>query len=388
MVRPTIEVPDSYPPDEPPRARHKSAAAKLNPLTVLALVCIVAVAGLAASGRLGAVALSPEQVAVKVNYLTGRSETLIEPGYKFFLPFVHEIFVLDKRVQNFEMAGQRFTDEAHVPELTVRANDGSNFRFNSIEIQYQVEPSAAQAVLNSSGPGDGYKAEWIKVHARSILRDEFGRYTAEEIADPGKVQLAFAACEERLNAALAPHGLRIVDIPQKKPIFDEAYESSIESRKVADQDVERLIAMEEQLKQERAQRFAMVEREKSIEMESLRGELDRERLTAERDATRTRSAADAFHIDRTADGAAQLAELTARARGLVDKYTKEAEGVRAQALALAKQGEVVVREALIEKLAKIRFTFIPYSRDPVPQRLEHVDARSASDVPFFAGDRQ
>jgi hypothetical protein len=192
------------------------------------------------------------------------------------------------------------------------------------------------------------------------------------------LQLAFAACEERLNAALMPYGLRIVDIPQQKPIFDQAYERSIEDRKVADQDVERLIAMEEQLRQEREQRFAMVEREKSIEMESLRGELDRERLAAERDSTRMRSAADAFKIERNADGQSQLAELVARSRGLVDKYTKEAEGVRAQALALASRGEVVVREALIERLAGVRFTFVPYSKDPAPDRLEHVDARIGS----------
>jgi hypothetical protein len=110
-------------------------------------------------------------------------------------------------------------------------------------------------------------------------------------------------------------------------------------------------------------------------MESLRGELDRERLAAERDSTRLRSAADAFRIERNADGLAAQAELVARARGLVDKYTKEAEGLRAQVEALATRGEVVVREALIERLARIRFTFVPYSKDPAPDRLEHVDAR-------------
>jgi membrane protease subunit HflC len=363
-----------YPPDEPPR-RGRGRGLKLNPLPALAFACIVVAVAMGATGRLGVVDISPEEVAVKVNYLTDSSETLVTPGYKFFVPFVEEVYVLDKRVQNFEMSGDVFRDDAHVPELTVRANDGSNFRFNSIEVQYQVEPSAAARVLADSGPGDAYKDEWIKVHARSILRDEFGRYSAEEIADPGKLQLAFAACEERLNAALTPHGLRIVDIPQQKPIFDQAYERSIEDRKVADQDVERLIAMEEQLKQEREQRFAMVEREKSIEMESLRGELDRERLAAERDSTRLRSAADAFRIERNADGLAAQAELVARARGLVDKYTKEAEGLRAQVEALATRGEVVVREALIERLARIRFTFVPYSKDPAPDRLEHVDAR-------------
>ena len=39
---------------------------------------------------------------------------------------------------------------------------------------------------------------------------------------------------------------------------------------------------------------------------------------------------------------------------------------------------MIVREALIQKLASINFTLVPYSRDPVPKRLEHVDARGAA----------
>ncbi|MEL7341960.1 MAG: PAS domain-containing protein, partial [Bacteroidota bacterium] len=39
--------------------------------------------------------------------------------------------------------------------------------------------------------------------------------------------------------------------------------------------------------------------------------------------------------------------------------------------ALAERGEVVVREALVEKLMGVKFTLVPYSRDPAPERLEH-----------------
>ena len=49
-----------------------------------------------------------------------------------------------------------------------------------------------------------------------------------------------------------------------------------------------------------------------------------------------------------------------------------------KALALEERGEVVVREALVEKLTNVRFTLVPYSRDSVPKRLEHVDARDAA----------
>ena len=376
------DIPDVFPPEgfsggprKGPRPTSGGGGGRRpSPRAILALgaILIVLTVGLAMAitGRLGFTTVETSEVAVKVNYLTGGSTVLTQPGYKFFLPAVEEVFVLDKRFQNFEMRGDQFVGNSVVPKLSVRANDGSNFRFESLEIQYALIPSAAAEVLSLAGPGDGYKDEWIKAHTRSILRDEFGRFSAEEIADPGKLQTAFAASKQRLTEALEPYGLRIIEMPQQRPNFDTEYERAIEERKVTDQDVERLVAMEDQLMREREQRLAGVEREKSIEMESLKGELDRERLGAERDAIQLRKAADAYGLEQVAAGQAQQAQLLAEARGKTEQYTKEAEGVRARAEALAERGEVVVREAIVEQLKRIRFTLVPYSRDPAPDRLE------------------
>ena len=38
-------------------------------------------------------------------------------------------------------------------------------------------------------------------------------------------------------------------------------------------------------------------------------------------------------------------------------------------------GRVVVREALVDKLLGVKFTLVPYSKDPAPQRLEHSGPR-------------
>ena len=373
------DTPDGWPPQRRPKpGRRPGSTPELSPEArrkilgaLIPFVLLVTVALLVLTGRMGVRNIAPDQVAVKVNYLTGSRTAIVNPGYQFFAPLMHELYVLDKRPQNFVMAGDDFDNYNLVPALTVRANDGSNFRFERLDIQYQVEPSSAVELLEKAGPGDGYKLEWVKTYARSILRDEFGRYSAEEIADPGILQAAFASATDRMSEALSPYGLRVLAIPQQKPVFDEEYEAAIEDRKVTDQDVERLVAMQDQLEREREQRLAAVERKKSIEMESLRGELDKERLEAERAATQTRKSADAFQIAQLAEGEAEKQQLLETARGLEQKYTKEAEGVTAQAEALAARGEVVVREALIEKLRGIRFTLVPYSRDPAPQRLEH-----------------
>ena len=204
-------APEGWPPQRRPKPKsgqRPGARAELSPearrrvLGVMIPVFLLMVGGLlVVTGRMGVINIAPEQVAVKVNYLTGKSTPIVSAGYKFYAPLIHEVFVLDKRPQNFVMAGDDFENYNLVPALTVRANDGSNFRFERLDIQYQIEPSSAVELLEQAGPGDGYKLEWVKTYARSILRDEFGRYSAEEIADPGLLQAAFASAATRMSEA-------------------------------------------------------------------------------------------------------------------------------------------------------------------------------------------
>lgn len=332
---------------------------------------------MAITGRLGVANIDAQEVAVKVNYLSGEKEVIMTPGFTIYLPFIEEVFTFDKRTQDFLMEGSKYVNNNHVPALTVRARDGSNFSINDLSIQYEIIPGDAATVLDDSGRGDGYKEEWIKAHARSALRDEFGRYSAVEVANPTVYKQAPAAARARLNELLAPHGIQLTLIKTPNPRFDREYEQAIEARKEADQEVQRLEAQVEQLEQEKEQRLAQVEREKSVEMQQLQGELVRERRRSEADAIRIKKGADEYATQRGAAGQGLQLELVAQARGLEAKYTKEAEGVASKAKALEQRGEVVVREALINKLLDIQFTLVPYSRDSEPKRLEHVDARGA-----------
>ena len=101
------------------------------------------------------------------------------PGYQFYVPFVMDVYKIDRQTQEYVMRDNDYVGMSIAPKLTVRANDGSNFRFDELKIQYEIIPGAADTILQDSGPGDDYKREWIKAYARSILRDEFGRYSAD-----------------------------------------------------------------------------------------------------------------------------------------------------------------------------------------------------------------
>ncbi|MCA8978800.1 MAG: hypothetical protein H6831_11260 [Planctomycetes bacterium] len=362
-------------PGRRPKAQINVSPAKL--LAVVVMIGLIGFVGIAAmSGNLGFKVISAQEVGVKVNYVTGNKEVMNTPGVKIYMPFLENVFTLDKTPQKFVMTGNRSNEDNRASKLTVRAADGSNFWFDTLEIQYELIPSKADVVLEDSGFGGSYKRDWVRAYSRSVLRDEFGRFDAVGVADPSNLQIAGDNSKERLDALLDPHGIRIVQIVTETPSFDPAYEKAIEDRKVADQEVERLEVERSKLLQERERRLAAVNKVKEVERTQLQGDLVRLVKEAEKDRIRVEKAADAYRVEREAEGLAARDRMVLEAEGLTAKYTKEAEGLIARAEALEKRGTVVVREALIEKLRRVRFTLIPYSKDPSPKRLEHVDARN------------
>ena len=386
-MTPDFEMPGGGDPEEDALARfkkrqRKGAANGFDKARVLAMVVPafvvitgLVVLGLAISGRLGVTQVEANEVAVRVNFLTGAETVITQPGYQFYIPYLQGIYTFDRTTQEYVMSGQQYAGANLAPRLTVRANDGSNFWFEELKIQYEIIPGTTGTVLNDSGPGELFKQEWIKAHARSVLRDEFGRYSAVEVANPTVYKRAPEEARRRMNEILHEHGVDVVRIITPNPKFDPAYEEAIETRKEADQEVQELQARAQQLEQVREQRLAAVRKENEVEMQSLTGELARERLAAERDAIRLTKAADAYSATRVAEGQAELARLSAKARGLTAKYENEAEGILERAKALEERGRVVVREALVDKLMNVEFTLVPYSKDPAPQRLEHSGPR-------------
>ncbi|KAA3608079.1 MAG: hypothetical protein DWQ01_13465 [Planctomycetota bacterium] len=376
------------PPRRPPRPKSFSATQGLPQISgrklaligapvILVLLFLLAFV----TGRGGIVEVSDTEVAVIVNYVNGNKKLETTPGYKIFLPVVQQAFKFDKSPNKFLMEGDRNLNDNHVKKLTVRAKDGSNFWFETLEIQYQLLEGEASLVLEDSGPGQAFKRNWIRAYARSILRDEFGRFSSEEVADQSNYTGATAVVKDRLNQLLEPHGITVIQIIVPKPKFDPLYEQAIKDRKVADQEVEKLKTKATALLRERERRLADIDRDKATAYEQLLGELEAERIMSERERVRVERSADAFKIEMVAAGQAEEQRMLQQARAKEEQARKEAEGLRARVDALAKRGDVLVREILAEKLASIRFNIVPYRRDPSPVRIEHLSSKPEGGQP-------
>ncbi len=332
------------------------------------------------SGSGVAVEVQPGEVAVVYNNsglaMFGEPSRVVkEQGVIMFFPFFQRVEKLDIRPQIFVMEGLQEVSDNHVKRLTVRANDGSNFYFEKVEIHYQIIPSMAAEVIGENGPGDAYKAKAIRVHTREVLRNEFGNYSFLDIADPRTYGQATAQAKEALNARLNPLGIEVTNIPPPKPKFDQRVETAIEERQNADQEVEVQQEKREKLIQEKGRRIQQVEQGKSAEYQQLIAELEARQQQASNKLISVKRETDKYVIEREASGSALRDEKVTRAKANEVAYRKEAEAMVARIKAVGEQGPDVLNREIAEhvfpQLKRVSAT--PISRAQTPVDLRYLE---------------
>jgi membrane protease subunit HflC len=317
--------------------------------------------------------IDDDQVAVVSDALSGGTRVVTTPGYDLHLPWWQVVHRLDKSPVEYRL-GQK-GDSA---QLIVRGSDGSSFWFQSVRVRYAVDPARAALVLERSGPGRAFKDGVVDAYARAILRDEFGRFTPEEIVVPDNRHAATARSRARLGEVLVRHGLVVLDLSVSKPSFVKAYETTLERRNTAEQDLERMTRKTQLAREQRQRRLDLIERGAAAQRLQLEHELGLA-LGAAAHAGEVRIKEVEQEYQQRVTTAMTLAEtrrMLAAAR--VEEIQNRATGLRARADAVAAQGELAVREVLVERLKEIKLVLEPFAAPDT--RVERArSAASASD---------
>lgn len=379
---------------DPPRPRIRPKLPfQLSSTVVLvgASVAIIVVELLFGSG--GCTEIEPGEVAVVYNN-TGlalfgdRARTVVDQGAKTFIPGLQSVEKLERRPQVFVMAadaiegGKRRSDRSvnSSRALTVRANDGSNFYFDRLEVHYQVVPSEAARVIETSGPGDSFKHHILATHTREILRDEFGRYSFLEIANPTTYGAATTEAKTRLNDRLRAYGVEVTQIVTPKPKFEERVEKAIEDRQSSEQEVEVQEEKRRRLEQEEGLKIQSIEQEKNGEYQTLIAELEAQKKASANKLISVKREADKHFIERQSAGTAYKGEKLTRAKANEIAYRKEAEGLVAKITAVGAQGPDVLNRAIAEhvfpQLEKLSAT--PLVRPSTPIDIRHLNAEGGA----------
>ena len=380
---------------QPSRKRALPKLPKINLTVVLVAAVVLIILGELLLGQGGFIEVEPGEVAVIYNN-TGIGifgddrRTITDQGVRTFIPGLQSVEVLERRPQVFVMSNQAFREAGNqrsylsdigrvnvAPSLTVRANDGSNFFFERLEIHYQLIPPQAGVVVETSGPSDGYKQSLILTFAREILRDEFGRYTFLEVADPGTYGSATSEAKKRLNETLATYGVEVTQIVTPKPSFDARVEKAIEARQNAEQEVEVQEEKRNKLEQEKGLKIQSIAQEKNAEYQTLVAELESQKKAADNKLIKAKREADKYFIERKAAGNAYRQQKVLRAKANEIAYRKEAEGLVAKITAVGAAGPDVLNRVIAEKvfpqLRKISAT--PLIKPSTPIDIRHIESK-------------
>ncbi len=328
----------------------------------------------------GITVVKPGEVAIIKNNVTGAETLKLTNGTIIHMPFgLTQVYRLDKTQQPVRMTqnpniGDRMGDDS----VQIKTNDGSNVNMD-VEVQYQIMAERVGHIVKEVGRRDKYKEGLVRAYARSIIRDELGKLSVTEIADPGNRNLRLDRAKNMLNKQLEKYGLKTILITATNPSFNGDYERMIKDRKEADQDVRNEKSAQETALQEQKRKEAEQERIKSVTIREERGKQEALKIAAAADATKRvrESEGTSYAIKKQGDEAFIAASNEAKA--IEVEGLSKALGIQALADAYKKGGIALVREALAIKFKGVRLEGQPYSLSSQIERfqLEKAVANSA-----------
>jgi len=353
----------------------------LRPILIFGAVALGVVSGWTQSitemapqmrGEGSAVKVNPNEHAVRLGAWDGELWAVEGTGYQMTLPGVAEIFRFAKASRTLVMENGKEDAPKGPGRLQVRSRGGSAFFFESVELEYRVTEAGAVDFLRSSG-GEIERAEsWVMAIARPVLRDEFGRYSVQEVMDAVICDEARAKSFVALNQELGAFGIEVLQLNMGKPNFDRTYEMAINQRKVADQEVERLGAELLQKVREQEQQLTKARKEVEVRGSMLEAELERELVEAVTSAMTIRGQAESYAMSRKLEGEVSKAKLELQASSLEEAGRAKAQALLAELSALEGRGDIAIREQLVSNLSKVIFKLTPFTSDPDPDRVDRV----------------
>ena len=310
-----------------------------------------------------------EQTGILLNKLNGRMTVIEQSGVRIYNGITGDFYVLDKTLQTLEMRSARKDD------LKIKTVDGSDVHID-LKIQYRINPSEADNVVTSSGPGDAFKEKWARDYARATCRNYLGELTTEECYDAAKREAKINRAQTEISERLRSFGIIIdsIVIPQR-PVFYKEYEDMIKKKKLADQAV-----LEEQSKA-----FAAKEKQlmlivtatnvKNVAIETFKGQMEKKKIKAQAEAERVMKGADAYHTRVTIEAEAKFYENEQAARGILAKKRAEAEGITELKKALEGEGgRNMVKLEYAKKLKNVTITGQPFVIQGRTERFQHLAA--------------
>ncbi|MHC4894526.1 MAG: SPFH domain-containing protein [Planctomycetota bacterium] len=302
--------------------------------------------------------LEPGQVAVVPAGPIGEAQVVLRAGvHRTAAPFA-EPEIVDARPTLLLFGSP--DDPRGAESLRVRSRNGSIFTLDGLEIHWRVDGERVEtAIADGADTGAANQRERVRLLATAAMRAHFGALDSEEVADAQRARAALDDARAELSVSLARHGLELLSVVAPQPEFDREYEHAIEQRKLLEQELERLEAERSSFPKALASMLEKTQANENLAaevQESALAELSAKQQAAIEQLT---AAAEAYANQRRSEAAGERARSEAQAASVAAIGAAEAAALAAEIDAFESHGDMAVREALVERLSKVRFEVAP-----------------------------
>lgn len=341
--------------------RRKPKKVPIRLIIVASLLGVFAIIGsIFAYRNLGYYYVGADEVAVVVNNLTGGVKTIDRAGVIIYVPFLQNVYTLDKREQILVMSSVNITPTQPAGNpLWVKAIDGSDVSLD-MTIHYRIMPGMADFIIQDSGFRDAFKEKWLYDYGRAICRYNLGELTVDDFPFASKRAEKANQAKEELNKHLKPHGVEVLAVNVQDYRYYREYAEKIHERRLADKEVEEQRAMASAALEN--QRKVIVEETKKMDIEvaRFRGELEKREIDAEAKAESIRHDADAYYEKVIIEANAEYERLFQRAKAVLAMKKAEAEGIMELKKALEGEGgRTLVKMEYAKRLREARIQGTP-----------------------------
>ena len=288
--------------------------------------------------RLSWKVIQGDEVAVIIHNITGKITTIDHAGAIIYLPFIQDLYILDKGEQAARMTSANIS--AEYPQgnpVILKTRDGGDVSLDLV-IQYRLISKIADKITQNTGPGKAFIEKWIPDYAKTICRYEFGELEIGEFPNAEKRRQKTEDAKKTLDKLLNPHGIVLTTLNFIDYRYYREYAEKIQERRIADKEVEEQKSMGKAAKENQERVVTEETKKLDVAVSRFRGQLYFMEIKAKATAEKIRQEGIAYLIKAKRDGDAEYERLKKEAEAILAVKEAEAAGILALRDALVGEG--------------------------------------------------
>ncbi len=282
--------------------------------------------------------IKADEVAVIINNITGKISTIDRAGAIIYVPFIQNLYILDKSEQSAPMTSANISaDYPQGNPVILKTRDGGDVSLDLI-IQYRLISEIADKVVQNTGTGNEYKEKWIRDYAKTICRYEFGELEIGEFPEAGKRRTKTDEASKELDRLLNQHGILMTSLNFIDYRYYREYAEKIQERRIADKEVEEQRQRGEAAKKNQERVITEETKKLDVAVSRFRGQLYNMEIEAKAESAKIRQEGVAYLLKANLDADAEYERLQRQAEAILAVREAEAAGILALRDALEGEG--------------------------------------------------